>query len=313
VYTDVLQHGTPGGSTKMTTLASTARNALALVGPAFVEPVPTSQKSTRFDVLLANRPTTIDPRPIAVPVPGVARNIEVKIASERQEWEEAFQLVASNYRARGYEVASSKPYRFTPYHALPDTVTFVAKRAGHVVATFSIVPDNTLVGMPMESLYGQEIAGLRQKSQRMAETISLADTGLSVREFLQVFVTLIKLAIQYHHSQGGDTYVIAVNPRHKAFYAKILGFETLGPCRSYSSVQDAPAEALWGNSAIVQANAPRMYREIFERPLPPQALLAPKMSRDLVRHFTDLSSQSGAGRVEDILAFRERYGSPRRW
>lgn len=297
----------------MTTLARTAPYVLAPAEPACVERIPNVQKSTRFDLLSADRPTTLDPRPIAVAVPGVARNIEVKIASERHEWEEAFQLVASNYRARGYEVASSKPYRFTPYHALPDTVTFVAKRAGHVVATFSIVPDNTLLGMPMESVYGQEIAGLRQKARRMAETVSLADTGLSVREFLQVFVALIKLAIQYHHSQGGNTYVITVNPKHKAFYAKVLGFETLGPCRAYASVQDAPAEALWGSPAIVQVNAPRMYREIFERPLPPAALVAPTMPRDLVRHFADLSSQGDAKCVEELLAYRERYGSPRRW
>jgi len=272
-----------------------------------------SQRNTTLDLIPSGRTTTLDLKPISVPVPGITKDIEVKIASEREEWEEAFELVAGNYRARGYEAASQKRFRFTPYHALPDTVTFVAKQAGHVVATFSIVPDNTLLGMPMESVYGQEIADLRLKGHRMAETTSLADTGLSVREFLQVFVALIKLAIQYHHTQGGNTYVITVNPRHKAFYAKVLGFQPLGPCRSYATVQDAPAEALWGNPAVVLANAPRMHEEIFGKPLPPQALMAPKMSRDLVRQFTNLSSQGDPACVEDLIAYRDRYGSPRRW
>src|SRR4051794_30828706 len=67
------------------------------------------------------------PEPQSIPVPGIAREIQVKIASEPEEWEQAFELVAANYQERGYE-ASEKPYRFTPYHALPDTTLFVAKR-----------------------------------------------------------------------------------------------------------------------------------------------------------------------------------------
>jgi hypothetical protein len=300
----------------MTTTLAAARDVLsAPQWGAETSPgqVPLSQRPTRVELGGSQRATTLELTPLATPVPGIGRDIQVKIASDRQEWEEAYQLVAANYRARGYEVASSKRLRFTPYHALPDTVTFVAKSAGRVVATFSIVPDNTLLGMPMEAVYGGEVAELRRQGHRMAETTSLADTGLSVREFLQVFVALIKLAIQYHHSQGGDTYVITVNPRHKSFYAKVLGFQPLGPCRSYACVQDAPAEALWGDRSVVGANAPRMHEEIFGNPLPAQALLAPKMPRDLIRHFTADSSQGDAQSVEDILAYQDHYGSPRRW
>jgi hypothetical protein len=296
----------------MTTLATAPRDVSSASPRIVGEVSDPCHRTTRIDLVSSER-TTLDLAPLAVPVRGIGRDIEVKIASGRDEWEEAYHLVAANYRARGYEVASAKPLRFTPYHTLPDTVTFVAKHAGHVVATFSIVPDNTLLGMPMESVYGAEVAALRQRGHRMAETTSLADTGLSVREFMQVFVALIKLAIQYHHTQGGNTYVITVNPRHKSFYAKVLGFQPLGPCRSYATVQDAPAEALWGDPAVVAANAPRMHEEIFGDPLPAQALIAPKMPRDLIRHFNNLSSQGDAQAVEEILAYRDHYGSPRRW
>src|SRR6266851_6392264 len=83
-------------------------------------------------------------------VPGIARNVEVKIASERNEWEQAFALLAETYKARGYEAADSNALRFTPFHALPDTVTFVAKYQGNVIATLSLVLDNNLLGLPME-------------------------------------------------------------------------------------------------------------------------------------------------------------------
>ena len=95
------------------------------------------------------------PRPI--PVSGVARPIEVKIASTESEWEQAFQLAASSYQARGYETPGTSRLRFTPYHALPDTITLVAKHQDEVVATLSIVQDNILLGLPMEDVYADEI------------------------------------------------------------------------------------------------------------------------------------------------------------
>ena len=259
------------------------------------------------------RTTTLDLAPAAVPVPGIGRDIEVKFASGRDELEEAFQLVAANYRARGYEAASTKPLRFTPYHALPDTRTLVAKHAGHVVATLSAVPDNTLLGLPMESLYGAEIAALRDKGYRMAETTSLADTGLSLREFLQVFVALIRLGMQYHTAQGGDAYVITVNPRHASFYSKVLGFLPLGPCRAYACVQDAPAEAFWVSNDLLKERAPRMYGEIFGQPLPEQALQTVRMPRDLVRYFARQSNLGDSTTAEAVLDYHEQYGSARRW
>src|SRR5262245_31445795 len=56
--------------------------------------------------------------PQAIPVPGCTRPIQIKIASTRTEWEEAFRLGADNYQARGFE-AGDCDYRFTSYHALP--------------------------------------------------------------------------------------------------------------------------------------------------------------------------------------------------
>jgi hypothetical protein len=269
------------------------------------------KRPTRVN-LAAVQPTT-KMAPAAVPVPGIGRDIEVKIASERQEWEEAHLLVAQNYRSRGYDPASAKGTRFTAFHALPDTTTFVAKHDGHVVATLSLVEDNTLLGLPMECIYGPEIHDLRQEGRRLAEATSLADSGLSLREFLQVFVTIIKLTMQYHVRQGGDTWVITVNPRHRNFYNKVLGFVPLGPCRSYPCVQDAPAEAYRLDLDLMRANAPKMYDTMFGEALPPAVLAAPRMDANLVRHFGGNSTQTSPRQVQDILDYAEHYGSPRRW
>jgi hypothetical protein len=275
--------------------------------------MPTSQRPTRFEAVAEERLTTLERTPLAVRVPGIAREIEVKIASERREWEEALALVTQSYRSRGYEAADTRGLRFTSFHALPQTTTFVAKHASHVVATLSLVPDNTLLGLPMECIYGQEIHDLRLQGRHMGEAMSLADNGLGVREFLQVFVTIIKLTMQYHVSQGGDTWVITVNPRHRNFYTKVLGFVPLGPCRAYASVQDAPAEAYLLDLDLMKANAPKMYETMFGEPLAPAVLTAPRMDANLVHYFGGNSTQTTLRQVLDILSYAEHYGSPRRW
>jgi hypothetical protein len=246
-------------------------------------------------------------------VPGIKRKMEVKIASEQEEWEQAYHLLAANYQARGYEAPSTKLVRFTPYHALPDTATFVAKHDGHVVATLSVVVDNTLLGLPSESIYGAEIAVLRRQGRHLSEATSLADRDLSMREFVQVFITLIRLAMQYGVRQGSETWLITVNPRHRQFYCKAMGFRPLGPCRACPLVQDHPAEAYMLDDALMRSNAPRMHAQIFGERLPAAVLNPAPMPKDLIRAFASQSTQTDRHSIDQILRFIDQLGNPRRW
>lgn len=251
--------------------------------------------------------------PRSIPVKGVSRPIEVKFASTTSEWEQAFHLAAASYQSRGYETPGANRLRFTPYHALPDTATMVAKHEDEVLATFTIVQDNTLLGLPMESVYPAEIDALRKRGRRLFEATTLADSGLNTREFLQVFLTLIKLSMQYHTSQGGDSYAIAVNPRHRKFYTKIVGFVPLGPLRTYAAVQDHPAEAFLLDNHLQRENTPDTYEFMFGEPLPREVLFAPKMPRSLIRRFSHQSIHCDPEEIERILALTEEEGSTRRW
>jgi len=252
--------------------------------------------------------------PRSVRVPRLTRDFQIKIASDRSEWKEAFELVAQNYQSCGYETPDSGKVRFTPYHALPDTVTLVAKLAGRVMMTFSLVPDNTLLGLPLESIYAAEVKQLRQERRRLAEVISLAaHKDVNMREFRQIFVSLIKMSIQYHMSRGGDTWVITVNPRHRDFYSKAMGFAPLGPPRSYSAVLDHPAEAYYLDIPLLKNRAPKMYEEILGEALPGEALVAPKMLSHLVRYLGNQSSQASAGTIPETFNLDGYFNNPRRW
>jgi hypothetical protein len=237
----------------------------------------------------------------------------VKVASHPSEFEEAYKLVAANYQACGYEMPSSKLIRFTPYHALPDTTTYVAKHEGRILATFSLVPDNILLGLPMETIYAAEIAALRQTGARLAEVTSFAAADMSLREFNQVFLALIRLMKQHHVHHGGDTWVITVNPKHRNFYTKVLGYIPLGPCRPYPKVLGAPAEAYVLDVDGMRTRAPDAYQQMLATPLPPEALLVPHLPANWVRYFVTQSSQTDDETLEMVLRYVERVGSPRRW
>jgi hypothetical protein len=247
----------------------------------------------------------------------VARETAVKIASKRHEWKDAFALVAMNYQKAGYEAPYSSKVRFTPYHALPDTVTLVAKRAERVVMTFSLVPDNTLLGLPLESIFKDEVKQLRRERRRLAEVISLAaDSDVQTREFRHIFVALIKLSIHYHLSRGGDTWVITVNPRHRDFYTKALGFAplgALGTARTYAAVLDHPAEAYYMDLELLKSQAPKTYREIFDDPPPAEALVAPRMLPQIVRYLQSQSSTASAEKIRETFKFDRYFSNPRRW
>jgi hypothetical protein len=266
-------------------------------------------------IQIGSRTTIPRPKkaPRSVPVAGVARPIEVKIASEMAEWEQAYQLVAMNYRAYGYESPDAGPLRFTNYHVLPETTTFIAKHGLDLVATLSLVTDNYLLGLPLESIYPDEIDQLRQAGRRIVEVTNLADTGLSLREFVPVFVALMRVMTQYALRQNADTLVISVNPRHSAFYRKMMGFVPLGPWRAYPAVQNHPAEAYLLNVDLLRENAPRMYETILGEWLPADALWAPRMSLRLVHYFASRSLHTDEPTMRRILEHRETFGGLCRW
>jgi hypothetical protein len=249
----------------------------------------------------------------SVPVPGIARAVEVKIVSRQEEWEQAFRLVAHNYQARGYEPYSAKRFRFTPYHVLPKTTTFVAKEGSRVLATLALVQDNNVLGLPIETICPSEINALRHEGCYLAEVTSLADQDLINREFLPVFTTLLRVSCQYAVEEGVDTWVITVNPRHRKFYEEVMGFVPIGASKSYPAVQNHPAEAFAVTVPLLKINSPAMHKKIFGEWLPQWTLTARPMPADLVRYFAADSCQTDGPTVEKILSLVRQGSSPRRW
>jgi hypothetical protein len=171
-----------------------------------------------------------------VPGPGPAPGgqvFHVRLATSAGGHEAASLLLRKMYAWRGYAFEVSD-------HQDANQITLYAETGGVLVGTMSLCLDR--VGqLPADANFRAELDELRRQRRRLAEPSRLAiDKGVSKR----VFAALIHSSFIYACNIAGFTdYVIEVNPRHVAFYKRMLGFADFGAERACSRV-GAPAVLL---------------------------------------------------------------------
>ena len=104
----------------------------------------------------------------------------------------------------------------------------------------SVVRDGEL-GLPMESVYPEEVAGLRLRKLTLAEVSCLAETHDSAANAQSARFQLMPLVAQLACHRGVDQLLIAVHPRHARFYQRFMGFDVLGEERRYEQASGKPA------------------------------------------------------------------------
>lgn len=167
----------------------------------------------------------------------------------RAQWAEtpadlarAFRLVHDEYLRLGY-LKQPAPHGmfYSGHHLLPSSATAVIKKADAVIATVSFIQDSSSLHLPMDTVFAEELNNLRRVGRRLAEYSGLA-TG---RGFCwrSLFMPLCRLVHQQALERRIDDVCIMVNPKHVAFYQRMLLFEPLGPERHYGRL-GAPAVAL---------------------------------------------------------------------
>lgn len=168
-----------------------------------------------------------------IPASGPAANKRVvpglnyKIAQSRDELRDAFGLVYRSYRRAGLVDENFDQLRLTPFHLLPTTEVFVTQLRGTVVSTVSLFGDGEL-GLPLDSIYSQNVALFRRRGLRMAEIGSLADRRKSPVRFVETFAAMGRLLAQVAMQRGYHGLVAATHPKHARLYERILPFEQIG-------------------------------------------------------------------------------------
>jgi hypothetical protein len=165
-------------------------------------------------------------------LPG-AQLFHVRLANSANGREAASLLLRKMYAWRGYAFDVSD-------HHDANKITLYAETAGVLVGTMSLCLDRE-GHLPADDNFRDKLDELRREGRRLAEPSRLAiDKGVCKR----VFAALIHISYIYAHNIAGFTdYVIEVNPRHVAFYKRMLGFVDFGEERACARV-GAPAVLL---------------------------------------------------------------------
>jgi hypothetical protein len=213
-----------------------------------------------------------------------------KVATERKEFEASFGLVYQGYLHRGLTTPNAWEMRITPYQISPDAHVFVAIDDGSVVSTLTLVEDGEN-GLPMESLFQDEINAYRRQRLRLAEVSCLAHGRPGERLGWEIAERLMSLMAQFAASRDIDRLLITVCPQHTVFYRRIA-FRPFGEVRSYSEVCGKPAVPMQVDLRNLAVDNPSVYDRFFSKPFLAGDLASYRIPAALVRRFGRIMNET---------------------
>lgn len=176
------------------------------------------------------------------------------------ELEEALRLVNDSYARRGISTVCRAGMRFSAFHLLPGTTTFVAIKDQQIVGTVSLIEDSML-GLPLEEVHGNEVVMQRLAGGRLAEvgTLAVAAGYRGKGVPLMLYNAMFRWAM---HFRGVQRLLIAVRPRAGAFYRNVLFFSPMGRVQPYTKLNNALSLPL----CLDLGNAPAIFQQAYQRP-----------------------------------------------
>jgi hypothetical protein len=220
-------------------------------------------------------------------------DVTFRVASSPHDRLGAFHLVYRRYREAGLIESNPFKIRVTPFHLEPTTTVFVGRDEHVVHCTVTLVQDGCL-GLPMETIFPEEVGQRRSQGLSLAEVSCLSFRGgLSCSESWSLFLGLNRLLAQFARRHGVDALLIAIHPRHLPIYQRMMGFVQIGGARTYPSVCNNPAVACSLEFERVDRNHPPAWDAIFGRPIPAWQLDASSVASHAERRHLREAADSG--------------------
>ncbi len=212
------------------------------------------------------------------------------ITSNPDEVISALKLVYHAYVRKGLVKANPHGVRVTPFHLLPTSEVLITRHGREVASTLTLVCDGKL-GLPMESVFEDEVASRREQGIVCAEVTCLADRSASRRESFPLLVRLMNFTIQCAALRGVEELMIAIHPRHARFYQKLWGAKIVSEFeQKYAAVCDNPAIALSLNIKDVQRSDSLARRRIFAQTFSRKQFLRNPMPSTLFQKLSAMLS-----------------------
>jgi len=157
-------------------------------------------------------------------------------------------LIKRMYASRGYQTNNACAFTNSS-----NQYTFEARQSQQLIGTMTLTigTHNKLLA---DTLYQTELNQFRQRNRRLCELSKLAfDSESSSKE---IFASLFHIAYIFARNiHNVDDAFIEINPRHAAFYKRMLGFQQIGELRTCPRV-NAPA-------VLLQLNLEYMKQQII--------------------------------------------------
>jgi len=199
-----------------------------------------------------------------------------RIATQRCELTDAYELIYRCYVAKGYISAHPGGIVYRAAFGLPCSRTIVNCDADRqVLGTLTITGDNPL-GMQLETTYPNEVQLLRDRGRRLAEITCLAIRPADEFPSMAVFFDLTRFLIHQAYRRHYDDLLIAIHPRHEGFYRRRFQVELVGPCRPHGLVGGHPAICCRIDLHGLKRNGdPKLWNQYFANELPKASYFAP--------------------------------------
>jgi hypothetical protein len=197
-------------------------------------------------------------------------NVGCRIARTQRERRSAFKLVYDRYLQAELIQPNSAGIRVTPYHLLPTTNVFIATENARTICTVTLIGDGQY-GLPMESIYHEEVKDCRRRNLYVGEVSCLAFEPMPLNRFLVVFMQLTRLMAQHARAYGMDQFLIAVHPQ-----------------------RDAPAVACCLDFARIDRDRPKCWSAYFGTRLSADELVSYPMTDEECRQMRPIANGCGA-------------------
>ncbi len=202
----------------------------------------------------------------------------MKVANQPYERQQAFALCHDVYCRSGLTPADRSGIRVMRHHLADATSVLIASVRQDVVFTVTLVGDGDY-GLPMESLFGDEVEEMRRAGIRLAEVSCLASSidSSNKRVRFESLVKMISLLIQSARRRGIDRLLLAVHPKHAKVYERLFGCVRCSGVKSYAAVQGNPAILCMHDFAELDRQRYPLYDQIYGPTYSPWQLDGTKM------------------------------------
>jgi hypothetical protein len=214
----------------------------------------------------------------AVVTPGIEEQmppsgLTFRTAKSLEDVLSAWRVLHNAYVHVGFITPNSFGIHTVPQAIGPHALVVLGQIQGLTVSTISAIGDNPL-GLPVESVYPQEIAQLRGEGRKLLEVGLFGDRRSidSDRNFNAVF-ELMRFTFYFGLQMGVTDFLCGIPPRRARLYGRAFGFVPFGPEKSYSTVNENPVVLMRADVPLYLKGRART-RAIdywLNTPLPPDA------------------------------------------